>query len=272
MTALTSPRAEIARQALRGGRRSLITWSAAFTAMVALYAAFWPSIRGNVRWRELFNTLPESYRALFAAGGQVDLSTPSGYLGLELLGFLGPALIAIYAATAGAAAIAGEEADGRLEITLSAPVARWRVLAERFAAIVADIAIVMAMTGLAMWLFSVLFDMGLGVGAIAAAVSALAVFGIFTGAVAIAVGAASGSAALARGLAALIAVASYLLSALGGVASALRTARPASPFYLLFANQPLANGLRSGFALALIAVSVLLVAAGGIVLARRDLH
>ena len=117
MTAMIATRGEITRQMLRGGRRSLVAWAAAFAALVALYAAIWPSIRGNNQWQELFNTLPHTYRALFAAGGQLDLSTPAGYLGIELMGFLGPALMAVYAISVGAAAIAGEEGRGGLEVT-----------------------------------------------------------------------------------------------------------------------------------------------------------
>jgi hypothetical protein len=74
------------------------------------------------------HTLPQTYRAIFTAGGQLDLSTPAGYLGIELMGFLGPALMAIYAISTGAAAIAGEEGRGGLEVTLSAPVARGKCL------------------------------------------------------------------------------------------------------------------------------------------------
>jgi ABC-2 type transport system permease protein len=81
--------------------------------------------------------------------------------------------------------------------------------------------------------------MNLGVAAVASAAAALGVFGFFTGAVALAVGAATGSATLARGLAALVAVASYLINALAQVTSALKPARPLSPFYLLFGNEPL---------------------------------
>jgi ABC-2 type transport system permease protein len=110
MTAMIAARGEITRQMLRGGRRALVAWAAAFAALVALYAAIWPSIRGNTQWQDLFNTLPQTYRALFTAGGQLDLSTSAGYLGIELMGFLGPALIAVYAISIGAGAIAGKRA------------------------------------------------------------------------------------------------------------------------------------------------------------------
>ncbi len=270
MTAVGA-RAEVARQMLRGGRRSLAIWAASFAAMVTLYAAIWPSVRGNSKWQDLFSTLPSTYKALFTAGGQLDLSTPAGYLGIELMGFLGPALMAVYAITTGAAAIAGEEGSGGLEVTLSAPVARGRVLIERSAALLADLVARSVALGLALWVFSLAFGMHLSVARIAAAAAALGAFGFFTGAVALAVGAASGSAALAKGIGALVAVASYLINALSQVTTALKSARPASPFYLLFGNEPLQHGLRMIGAGSVLAVSVALLVGGGMVFARRDL-
>jgi ABC-2 type transport system permease protein len=262
---------EIALQALRAGRRQLAVWATALAAMVAVYAVIWPSVRGNTSWRELFDTLPQTYRALFTAAGTIDLSTPAGYLGVELMGFLGPALIAVYAITAGSAAIAGEEDRGCLEVTLSAPVSRARVLTQRFAALVIGIFAVMTATAAAMWIFSALLDMRLGVAAIASAAAALGIFGVFAGSVAVAVGAATGSAAAARGVAALAAVASYLINALAQVTSALRPARPISPYYLVLGNEPLAHGLRLMGAVSVLAVAAALVSCGGILFARRDL-
>jgi ABC-2 type transport system permease protein len=82
-----------------------VIWAAAFAGLIALYAVIWPSVRGNISWRNLFDTLPATYRALFTASGTIDLSTAGGYLGVELMGFMGPALIAVCTITAGAAAM-----------------------------------------------------------------------------------------------------------------------------------------------------------------------
>jgi beta-exotoxin I transport system permease protein len=266
-----SGRWEVTRQALRAARRSLVIWSVAFAGLIALYAVIWPSVRGNTSWRNLFDTLPQTYRALFTASGTIDLSTAGGYLGVELMGFMGPALIAVYAITAGAATIAGEEDRGGLEVTLSAPVSRARVFAERCTALTAGIAALMIAAGAALWIFSAMLGMGLGLGAIASAVAALGIFGLFAGAVAIAVGAATGSPAAARGVAALVTVASYLINALAQVTTALRPARPISPYYLVLGNEPLAHGLRPTGALAVLAAVAAIAAVGGILFARRDL-
>ena len=278
MSAITTARAwtggrwEIARQALRAARRTLFIWAAAFAGLIGLYAVIWPSVRGNASWRNLFDTLPQTYRALFTASGTMDLSTAGGYLGVELMGFMGPALIAVYAISAGSGAIAGEEDRGGLEVTLSAPVSRVRVFGERFAALAAGVAIVVIAAGAALWVFSALLGMGLALGAIASAAAALGIFGLFAGTVAIATGAATGSAAVARGVAALVVVASYLINALAQVTSALRGTRPISPYYLVLGNEPLAHGLRLAGTVSVLAAVAAIAVAGCIVFARRDLN
>jgi beta-exotoxin I transport system permease protein len=263
---------EITRQMLRAGRRGLVIWSAAFAAMIAVYAVIWPSVRGNARWRDLFDTLPQAYRALFTASGTVDLSTPAGYLGIELMGFIGPALIAMYAIGAGSAALAGEEDRGGLEITLSAPVSRVQVLAQRLTGLVIGVAALAATTGIALWVFSAALGMDLRLGAIASAAAALGIFGLFAGAVALAVGGITGSTAAARGAGALVAVASYLINALAQITTSLRHIRPISPYYLVLGNEPLSHGLRLVGAVSVLAAAAVLVAAGCLVFTRRDLR
>lgn len=264
-------RGVVLRHALAVQRRALIVWSAAFAALIGLYSAFWPSLHGSSQWRQLFETLPKSYRALFTVGGSIDLSTPAGYLGVELMAFMGPTLLAVYAIGTGAAAVAGEESQGTLEPVLAAPVARAAVLLERFGALVAGLLVLTAAQAAALLAFCAAVGMDLSAARIAEGGAALAIFGLFTGSVALAAGAATGRPAPARAVAALFAVAAYLVNALGQLTDTLRPVRPLSPFYLLLGNNPLANGLRIGPALAVIGVSLLIVALGAALLERRDL-
>jgi ABC-2 type transport system permease protein len=150
-------------------------------------------------------------------------------------------------------------------------VSRAQLLAQRFAALVIAVATLMIATGAALWIFSAMLGMGLGIGAIASGAAALGIFGLFCGAVAVAVGAATGSPGAARGVASLVAVASYLINALAQVTSVLRPARPISPYYLVLGNEPLAHGLRVAGAVSVLAVAVALVIGGGVLFARRDL-
>lgn len=272
LTTWTTPSAPIVtRHALRTHRRTLAAWSIGLATLIGVYAAFWPSLRGNTSWRQVFDTMPKSYKALFTVGGQIDLTTPAGYLGVELLSFMGPTLIAAYAISVGVAGIAGEEQHGTLEIVMSAPIARGRVLGERLAALAAGLAVLAVVQGAALQFFSAVLGMGLSPVRILGSSVALAAFGLFTGSVGLAVGALSGRATLARAVAALAGIAAYLVNALAQITSALRPARPVSPFYLLLGNNPLAHGLRWGPAVAVVVVSVVLVALAAIGLERRDL-
>ena len=212
----------IARQALRSHRRALTGWSIGLAALIGVYAAFWPSLRGNTSWRQIFDTMPKSYKALFTVGGQLDLGTPAGYLGVELLSFMGPTLIATYAISVGVAGLAGEEQHGTLEVVLSAPVARARVLGERLAALAFGLAVLAVVECAALLFFSAVLSMGLSPGRIVGSCVALAVFGLFTGSVALAVGAVTGRPAVARATATLVGVPAYLVNALAQIPTLLR--------------------------------------------------
>jgi ABC-2 type transport system permease protein len=261
----------IAIRTVHSQRRSLAVWCSAYVGIVALYAAIWPSVKGNTQWQDLFNTLPESYRALFTVSGQIDLSTPAGYLGLELLSVVGPVMIASYAIAAGAAAIAGDEQSGTLEWSLAAPVSRTRLLAERSLALALGVTAQMVAMTLALWLFSSLPGMGLAVSRLIACCASLGIFGLFAGSIALSVGAVFGHPTLARGVAALVAVVSYLVNGLAQITETLRPARTVSPFHLLFGNDPLSNGLDLGNSVLVLSACLILLTLGSALLARRDL-
>ena len=72
-------------------------------------------------------------------------------------------------------------------------------------------------------------------------------------------------------MASLVAVASYLINALAQVTSALRPARPISPYYLVLGYEPLAHGLRLVGAVSVLTAAAAAAAVGGVLFARRDL-
>ena len=98
-------------------RRGLAAWAVSLALLVAMYVAIWPSVRDQPSMSDYLNQMPEAFRALFATSG-ADLSTPVGYVQVELLSFMGPMLLLIYAVTAGAAspaaAISAESHAGSL--------------------------------------------------------------------------------------------------------------------------------------------------------------
>ena len=103
---------DVVVETLRERRRSLLWWSLGLAALVALNVAFYPSIRDDEALSDYAKDLPESVRALFA-GGELDLTSPAGYLNSQIFALLAPLVFLIFTIGAGAGAVAGEEGVAR---------------------------------------------------------------------------------------------------------------------------------------------------------------
>lgn len=265
-------RADVALRTLAAQRRSLPTWAFGFAALIALYSAIWPSFGNNASYAHLVDQMPEAMKRMISASGNVDMSSATGYMTAEFVSVLGPLLLTIYAITAGAAAVAGEEAAGTLELILAKAVSRTRFALEKLAALAVCVAVLMAVSWLALIAGGTAAGMHLSAMGITATVIALGLLGSEMGVVAFAVGAATGRPGTARTIAALIAVAAYLLNGLGPLVTWLEGARKVSPFYAYLGHDPLKNGLSFGFAGVLIATTIVIAAAGLTIFRRRDLR
>jgi ABC-2 type transport system permease protein len=223
-------------------RRSLVGWLFAIVGIVLMYAAIWPSLRDQPSMSDFLDQMPEAFRNLFASAG-ADLSTPVGYIQVELMSFVGPAMVIVYAVGQGSAAVAGEEENHTMDLLLGAPVSRTRVLVEKAAAMVIGTAFLAAATGAALVLEGRLFDLVLPLGSVVAAMLHLMLLGLVFGAMALAIGAATGRVGLARGVPGAVAVVAYLVNGLGGMVGWLEPFQRLSPFYQFAAHDPLRHGV-----------------------------
>lgn len=263
-------RPEILRRALLDRRRGFVGWGAGIVGLVLLTVLLYPSIEGNEELNRLLEDYPDTARALLGVG-ELDLVSPAGYLNSQLFALMAPVVVAIFAIGAGAAAVAGDEERGTLELLLAQPLSRGRLVAERALAMAAGIALLCALTFVATWGAALAVGMDIGVGAIAAACVGLALLGLIAGAVALAAGCATGrrSAGIAAGAA--VMTAGYLLDSLGQVIGSLEPWRPLSPFRWYDSPALLTDGLRPGL-LVLPAAAAVVAAAGTVLFARRDLR
>jgi ABC-2 type transport system permease protein len=241
---------------LRDQRRSLVGWVVAVVLLVTMYAAIWPSIRDQPSMSDFLDQMPEAFRSLFASAG-ADMSTAVGYVQIELMSFMGPTLLILYAVGQGSAGVAGEEDRHTLDLLLGSPVTRTRVVLEKAAAMVVGTLGLAAATGAALVLVGRFFDLALPAGRVAAAMLHLGLLGLVFGALALAVGAATGSPGRSKGVAAAVAVLAYLVNGLGGLVDWLRPFQRLSPFYQYAAHDP----LRAGVSWPGVLVAVLTVAA-----------
>ena len=254
---------------LHDQRRALTAWSVSLALLVAMYVAIWPSLRNQPSMSDFLNQMPKAMRSLFAASG-ADMSTPVGYVQVELLAFMGPLLLIIYSVAAGASAVAGEEDRHTLDLLLANPISRTRIVLEKLAAMTVGAALLGAVTAVALLAEGRLVRMSLPVGGVTAAMVHMTLLALVFGAMALAAGAATGHPALSRALPAVVAVLTYIVNGLAPVVSWLKPAQKFSPFYQYSGHDPLRHGL--SWPATLVAVSTILVLAAIAVAAfrRRD--
>ncbi|QBI55679.1 ABC transporter permease subunit [Streptomonospora litoralis] len=248
-------------------RRGILGWMIGVAAVTALYSSFWPSMRET---GDAMAAFVEQMPQLAESMGWSDLTSAEGYLGSTVFGLLTPILITIAAIAFGTRAIAGEEEEGALELVLSHPVGRYRVLLQRFAALV----VFVALLGLTIWVvllaLSPALDLDIAAGRLAAAALGTALIGLCYGTLALAVGAVTGRRVYAIGGAAVLAVVGYLGNTFALQQDELEWMRFLSPFYYALDPEPLRNGIDPAFTAVLVGIPLVLAGLGLARFARRD--
>jgi ABC-2 type transport system permease protein len=262
----------VALRTARDQRRSLLVWSAALIGLVGTYVVVYPSVRANPSFTKLIDQMPKAYRALFSVTSGADFTTAAGYLNTELLSFMGPLLVLLYAIGTGSAAVAGEEDRHTLDLLLANPVSRPRVVLEKFAALVGGVGVLMAVLWVALVCEGGIAGMDVPIANSAAAVVHLGLVGIEFGALALLTGAATGHVAASRAAPAILAVVTYLINGFAQLTPWLRRLRPISPFYAYIGHDPLRNGPWPIGMLGVISSTAVLAALATVAFARRDVH
>jgi ABC-2 type transport system permease protein len=247
------------------GRRSLPAWALVICALGAMYAAFWPMMRTP----EMLAAIEAFPPGLLEALGYMDLATATGYLGATVFGLEVPALVIILAAASGSG-ITGDEEAGRLDLTLAHPVSRWSVLLQRFAATVVAILVVSLALGFALMVLSEPVELDIAPANLLAAALHLAVLGVFFGALALCLGAATGRRSAAFAVVAVVAVGGFFGNTIGPMVEGFAWLRDISPFHFYSGGEPLENGLQVADLGVLLAASAFLVGVGGLLFDRRD--
>jgi ABC-2 type transport system permease protein len=254
---------------LRDQRRSLIWWTLGFVLTVFMYAAFWPSVHANAsQFNQYIEKFPEAFRNMI---GGANFGTPEGYVQTELFSLLGPILLLVYAIGAGARAIAGEEEAGTLDLLLSTPVRRGRVLLDKFGSMIMATLFFAALTALSLMVLGPLYDLHLPLQGLGAATSNLFLLALAFGTVALLVGTATGSKGAAIGVSSGLGVLTFVLNTLAPSVEALRPFRFLSPFRYYSGHEPLTNGFNGIDILVLAGISAVALATALGAFERRDL-
>lgn len=246
------------RRALADSWRGLVGWSLGLAAVVMMYLPLYPSIGGNSDFVAIIESLPPE---LVSALNYDQITSGAGYTQGTVYGLIGFALITIAAVGWSAAAIAGDEERGTLELTLAHGVSRTQVVLERFAAIAVRLALLVAWVSLLVAGLNGPSELGLDGEGIVAGGIALLGLGLVTAAVGLVAGAMIGRRAIAIGAAAGVAVAGYATSALGNQSADLEWLHGISPYHWAYGASPLADGVDAAVWLLYAATAIAVVVA-----------
>ena len=223
---------------LRSRRWSILWWIVGIAAFISLNLSVYPSFRDQAaQLNQTFNQMPQSVRDLFSDTG--DFLSPSGYLSSQIFYLLLPMMFSFLTVNLGASLIAREEQNGTLELLLSRPISRGKLLAGKalaglsIALIVATVVGLISMAEVAL----IKFD---GISSLYVFITTLLcmLLALLFGAIAFAL---TGMGALGRGasigVAALFGLGGYVVSSLDGTVTWLRTPAKLLPYHYFTPGQ-----------------------------------
>jgi len=260
--------------ALRDRRRAWIWWTVALVLTAFMIAGSFGAIEGQQELEETIADVPDSLRVLMGIDDEMTLTSPAGYVNSQWFANMFPILLSIYGIGVAARLLAGEENAGRLELLLAHPVARRRVLVDRWWAAVVLVAGLFVVPSLVLVVLAPMFDLtGISVAGWTAASAASLALAVLHTAVTYAVGAWTGSRAVAIATGAALTGGGFLLQSLANLSSTLRPVRWLSPWQWFADARPLVDGWDGVTVplLATLALAAALVAAGAWRFERRDI-
>lgn len=259
---------EVVLRGLRAVRRSMYWWTLGVVVFIVINLAFWPSLEGT----DALDSFEEMDELLAAFGAQ-NITTPAGYLDGQVFALLVPLLLAAMAITVVSALTAGDETAGRLELLHALPVGRRTVWLGRWAATLALLVVVAAVSLLATLVAMPVFSLSeADEGRVVAAMVGCVLLAAFHAAVTFAAAGFGASRPLAVGIGIVVLVAGYVAAFVLPISESLSGARRWSPWYWSLGEQPVTNGVRPGWMVIVTVLTVALVAAGAIAVERRDIR
>jgi ABC-2 type transport system permease protein len=234
-------------------------------AVIVMVGALFPAVGDSIGKLDL----PEGVADLL---GGADYGSIAGWMRSEIGAVYGPLVIGATAIVGAVGATAGEEEGGILALTLAYPVRRAALILGKAAAVAVEVLLVGLATFFGLLIGVAVAGGGVPTGHLAALSLHLVVFGWATGAVALAVAAATGRKAAATGAAAAYAVAGFLINGFAPLVDGIAWLKYASLFYYYTEADPIGNGVDIIDVVVLGGVAAALTAFAAWSIGRRDLR
>lgn len=252
-------------------RWAIFWWAVGVLIFIVLNLAFYPSVRDQTsQLNQSFNQVPESAKVFISDTG--DFFSPQGYLSSQVFYLMLPMLLTILAVNLGSSLIAKEENDGTLELLLSRPITRLKLLAAKAAAGILILLIVGLIALVSIVILSWLVDINVGLGDIARASLMSIILALLFGAISFFVTTLGRTARLASiGIAVLVALGGYIISSLASIVSWMQWPAKVMPYHYYRPGDILGGHFSLPNALGILGVTIVLGILSWIAFRRRDI-
>lgn len=258
-------------QSLRDYRRALVWWMLGVGVFLSVYLAAYQNVKQDpvTFGRVGIAKFPGPLKDLMGIALE-DFTSAAGYLQTVVYQLFVPILLTICAMTLANRAIAGPEETGTLELVITLPVTRRRLLLQRFTAVALGLLAVAVVTMGVTWLLAGVTGMDIPFSKILAAQLGVYLLSLFFGTVTLAVGAATGRKGVAMAVMGVWVMVGYMVVTIGRNVEAIAWLKWVSPFHYYAEGRPLYQGLPVGDYLVLAGATAVLVLIAVATFDRRD--
>jgi ABC-2 type transport system permease protein len=245
-------------------RRSLLSWGLPIGLWSAFVVAIYPSVEDALG--RAISSYPESLKQAF---GIAELTSVEQYLNAEMLSLIVPLAVGYLAVRSVASGLSGAAESGRLDVLLSAPVSRRRLVASGFAAAAVELAAVLAVSLLICLLGGLLSGAGLSFGLALAGYANVWPLALLFAAFGVVATAWSLRTSVVTGSVAGVLVAMYVVDLVGRLDTGLDWIRYGSVFR--YYGRAIEDGIDPLAFVGIAAVALGVAAVGALLFERRDI-
>jgi ABC-2 type transport system permease protein len=138
-------------ETLRRNWRLALYWGLGIGSYALLIILIIPDVDMLKQYADLLQNMPLAMLKMFGAGDSSAIATPEGFLSFVFFTYA-MMMLAVYAVLAGLNITASEEDQGILDVVLSLPVPRSRVVVERLAVYVLFVILIVLLTFVGLWI------------------------------------------------------------------------------------------------------------------------
>jgi ABC-2 type transport system permease protein len=261
-------------ETLRRSWKGMVYWGVGLGLMAWLQTIIVPDVEALKKMADLMESLPPFLLQAFGTTDITFMTTPEGYMTLQWFSWI-VLILAVYAVLSGLNVTANEEERGTMDILLSMPIPRWRVVVEKSLAYTVLIAGIIVLNFLGLWLGVIMTPaLSMDTGKLAASTFNMFPPVVLILAFTVLMGTLARRRSVAAALAAVFVVASYFVDTLGKAASetVMNTVRAVSFYSYYDPVTVMQNGLPWANVIGLLVVAVLLVFGAVWAFQRRDIN